>query len=139
MKKVIGMVVSNKMQISVVVAVDRLFHHKVFNRYVKRTSKFMDHDENNLCNITDRISIVRLDSSRTLSKRKNWVVAEIIKKAHIYVMSSATAAISSSSSLSSSESPNDSSKHSTEDRIVDLLGEIHDGVENYSNEFVQFG
>lgn len=58
MKQVVGMVVSNKMQKSVVVAVDRLFHHKVYNRYVKRTSKFMAHDENNLCNIGDRVSVV---------------------------------------------------------------------------------
>ncbi|KAF5750181.1 30S ribosomal S17 [Tripterygium wilfordii] len=54
MKSVVGMVVSNKMQKSVVVAVDRLFHHKIYNRYVKRTSKFMAHDEKNECNIGDR-------------------------------------------------------------------------------------
>ncbi|XP_034695302.1 30S ribosomal protein S17-like [Vitis riparia] len=82
MKPVVGMVVSNKMQKSVVVAVDRLFHNKLFNRYVKRTSKFMAHDEHNLCNIGDR---VRLDPSRPLSKHKHWVVAEILKKARIYV------------------------------------------------------
>ncbi|KAF9679879.1 hypothetical protein SADUNF_Sadunf06G0061500 [Salix dunnii] len=87
MKSVVGMVVSNKMQKSVVVAVDRLFHHKLYNRYVKRTSKFMAHDENNLCNIGDR---VKLDPSRPLSKRKNWVVAEILKKARIYVPPSAS-------------------------------------------------
>ncbi|XP_054784426.1 uncharacterized protein LOC129291204 [Prosopis cineraria] len=86
MKQVIGTVVSNKMQKSVVVAVDRLFHHKLYNRYVKRTSKFMAHDENNVCNIGDR---VRLDTSRPLSKRKHWIVAEIIKKARIYVAPSA--------------------------------------------------
>ncbi|KAL9377335.1 hypothetical protein Peur_031455 [Populus x canadensis] len=86
MKSVVGMVVSNKMQKSVVVAVDRLFHHKLYNRYVKRTSKFMAHDENDLCNIGDR---VRLDPSRPLSKRKHWVVAEILKKARIYVPTSA--------------------------------------------------
>lgn len=55
MKPVVGMVVSNKMQKSVVVAVDRLFHHKLYNRYVKRTSKFMAHDEHNECNIGDRV------------------------------------------------------------------------------------
>ncbi|XP_027336891.1 uncharacterized protein LOC113850526 [Abrus precatorius] len=82
MKQVVGMVVSNKMQKSVVVAVDRLFFHKVYNRYIKRTSKFMAHDEQNSCNIGDR---VRLDPSRPLSKRKHWVVAEILKKARIYV------------------------------------------------------
>lgn len=60
MKQVIGMVVSNKMQKSVVVAVDRLFHHKVYNRFVKRTSKFMAHDEHNLCNIGDRVSNLNL-------------------------------------------------------------------------------
>lgn len=56
MKPVVGVVVSNKMQKSVVVAVDRLFHHKVYNRYVKRTSKFMAHDETDECNIGDRVS-----------------------------------------------------------------------------------
>lgn len=55
MKSVVGVVVSNKMQKSVVVAVDRLFHNKLYNRYVKRTSKFMAHDENNQCNIGDRV------------------------------------------------------------------------------------
>ncbi|KAG1364413.1 30S ribosomal protein S17-like [Cocos nucifera] len=82
MKSVVGIVVSNKMQKSVVVAVDRLFHHKLYNRYVKRTSKFMAHDENDDCNIGDR---VRLDPSRPLSKRKHWVVAEILRRAKIYV------------------------------------------------------
>ncbi|KAH7849982.1 hypothetical protein Vadar_025920 [Vaccinium darrowii] len=70
MKPVVGMVVKNKMQKSVVVAVDRLFHHKLYNRYVKRTSRFMAHDEHNQCNIGDR---VRLDPSRPLSKHKNWI------------------------------------------------------------------
>jgi small subunit ribosomal protein S17 len=55
MKPVVGVVVSNKMQKSVVVAVDHLFHHKVYNRYVKRTSKFMAHDEEDACNIGDRV------------------------------------------------------------------------------------
>ena len=54
------MVVSNKMQKSVVVAVDRLFYHKLYDRYVKRTSKFMAHDENNLCNIGDKVSSMNL-------------------------------------------------------------------------------
>ncbi|KAE8666554.1 30S ribosomal protein S17 [Hibiscus syriacus] len=82
MKSVVGVVVSNKMQKSVVVAVDRLFHNKLYNRYVKRTSKFMAHDEKDQCNIGDR---VKLDPSRPLSKRKHWVVAEILKKARIYM------------------------------------------------------
>ncbi|CAK9144655.1 unnamed protein product [Ilex paraguariensis] len=94
MKPVVGMVVSNKMQKSVVVAVDRLFHHKIYNRYVKRTSKFMAHDEHNHCNIGDR---VRLDPSRPLSKHKHWVVAEILKKARIYTPPSVVAKTDSSS------------------------------------------
>ncbi|XP_006659456.1 30S ribosomal protein S17 [Oryza brachyantha] len=81
MKPVVGIVVSNKMQKSVVVAVDRLFHHKMYNRYVKRTSKFMAHDETNDCSIGDR---VRLDPSRPLSKNKHWVVAEILRRAKVY-------------------------------------------------------
>ena len=60
MKQVVGMVVSNKMQKSVVVAVDRLFHHKLYNRYVKRTSKFMAHDEQNQCNIGDRVCLLHI-------------------------------------------------------------------------------
>ncbi|XVE75186.1 hypothetical protein DITRI_Ditri12bG0075400 [Diplodiscus trichospermus] len=93
MKSVVGVVVSNKMQKSVVVAVDRMFHNKLYNRYVKRTSKFMAHDENNQCNIGDR---VKLDPSRPLSKRKNWVVAEILKKARIYTPPSVDTAANAS-------------------------------------------
>ncbi|KAK4268516.1 hypothetical protein QN277_025166 [Acacia crassicarpa] len=99
MKQVVGTVVSNKMQKSVVVAVDRLFHHKLYKRYIKRTSKFMAHDENDVCNIGDR---VRLDPSRPLSKQKHWIVSEIIKKARIYVPPSAPV---TKESGSSSEAP----------------------------------
>ncbi|KAI3447275.1 hypothetical protein Pfo_003940 [Paulownia fortunei] len=98
MKPVVGMVVSNKMQKSVVVAADHLFHHKLYNRYVKRTSKFMAHDEHDQCNIGDR---VRLDPSRPLSKRKHWVVAEILKKARIYVPPSLRKDVSSPDDVSS--------------------------------------
>ncbi|CAN8258837.1 unnamed protein product [Cochlearia groenlandica] len=97
MKPVIGTVVSNKMQKSVVVAVDRLFHNKLYNRYVKRTSKFMAHDDKNECDIGDR---VKLDPSRPLSKRKNWIVADIIKKARIYSPQAAAAALSFSAAKS---------------------------------------
>ncbi|CAN0899025.1 30S ribosomal protein S17 [Linum grandiflorum] len=69
------------MQKSVVVGVDRLFHNKVYNRYVKRTSKFMAQDEKDACNIVDRVS-----------KHKRWIVADILKKTRIYVPPSAAAA-----------------------------------------------
>ncbi|XWS68871.1 hypothetical protein CRYUN_Cryun04dG0131000 [Craigia yunnanensis] len=102
MKSVVGVVLSNKMQKSAVVAVDRLFHNKLYNRYIKRTSKFMAHDENDQCNIGDR---VKLDPSRPLSKRKHWVVAEILKKARIYtpplVDTAANASIKNEAPLSS--------------------------------------
>ncbi|MBA0566518.1 hypothetical protein Golob_011328 [Gossypium lobatum] len=93
MKSVVGIVVSNKMQKSVVVAVDRLFHYERYNRYVKRTSKFMAHDEKDECNIGDR---VKLDPSRPLSKHKHWVVAEILKKARIYTPPSVDTAANAS-------------------------------------------
>ncbi|KAJ7539084.1 hypothetical protein O6H91_11G076700 [Diphasiastrum complanatum] len=81
MKPVIGIVVSNKMQKSVVVAVDRLWKHPLYKKTVKKTSKFMAHDENNDCNIGDQ---VRLDPSRPLSKRKHWIVGDILKRVKIY-------------------------------------------------------
>ncbi|KAE8774681.1 30S ribosomal protein S17 [Hordeum vulgare] len=68
MKPVVGIVVSNKMQKSVVVAVDRLFHNKVYNRYVKRTSKFMAHDEAETCNIGDRVRT----HDRPVWSRPSW-------------------------------------------------------------------
>ncbi|KAK3006414.1 hypothetical protein RJ639_016680 [Escallonia herrerae] len=86
MKPVVGVVASNKMQKSVVVQVERLFHHKLYNRYVTRKSRFIAHDEHNECNVGDR---VRLDPSRPLSKHKHWIVAEILKKARIYLPPSA--------------------------------------------------
>ncbi|CAN0910555.1 30S ribosomal protein S17 [Linum grandiflorum] len=101
MKSVVGVVVSNKMQKSVVVAVDRLFHNKVYNRYVKRTSKFMAHDADDACNIGDR---VKLDPSRPLSKHKRWVVADILKKARIYTPPSAANPPASELAASSSTS-----------------------------------
>ncbi|THG09065.1 hypothetical protein TEA_017055 [Camellia sinensis var. sinensis] len=75
MKLLVGMVVSNKMQKSVVVAVDRLFHHKLYNRYVKRTSKFMAHDEHNLCNIGDRESDAESLWDRTGYLASFWAFA----------------------------------------------------------------
>ncbi|XP_062192332.1 uncharacterized protein LOC133895829 [Phragmites australis] len=88
MKPVVGTVVSKKMRKSVVVAVHHLFHYKLYNRYVTRTSKFMAHNEADDCNIGDR---VRLDPSRPLSKHKHWVVAEILRRVKVHVPPYATA------------------------------------------------
>lgn len=79
MKPLVGMVVSNKMQKSVVVAVDRLFHNKLYNRYVKRTSKFMAHDENNQCNIGDRVRVsFPRPSSLSLSLSASLIYHQLI-------------------------------------------------------------
>ena len=74
----VGRVVSDKMQRSVTVAVDRLVTHPIYRKTIRRTSKFMAHDENNECHIGDKVRIVE---SRPLSKRKRWVVDEILERA----------------------------------------------------------
>jgi small subunit ribosomal protein S17 len=71
-----GVVVSNKMQKTVVVAVESLVKHKMYQKYIKRTSKFLAHAENAL-NVGDRVVI---EESRPLSKRKRWAVREVIAK-----------------------------------------------------------
>ena len=72
-----GVVVSNKMQKTVVVAVENLVKHGMYQKYIKRTSKFLAHAENAL-NVGDRVVI---EESRPLSKRKRWAVREVIEKA----------------------------------------------------------
>ncbi len=74
----VGIVVSNKMDKTVVVRVDRYLLHPMYKKFVRKTKKFMAHDENNTCNIGDRVRIVE---SRPLSRRKRWIVTEIIEKA----------------------------------------------------------
>jgi small subunit ribosomal protein S17 len=72
-----GVVVSNKMQKTVVVAVENVVKHGMYQKYIKRTSKFLAHSEND-CNIGDRVLI---EETRPLSKRKRWNVREVIDKA----------------------------------------------------------
>ena len=72
-----GVVVSNKMQKTVVVAVENLVKHGMYQKYIKRTSKFLAHAENAL-NVGDRVVI---EESRPLSKRKRWAVREVVEKA----------------------------------------------------------
>ena len=73
-----GIVVSDKMDKSVVVAVKRLVEHPVYKKVIRRTSKFMAHDEKNECVVGDKVLIV---ATRPLSKRKRWRVKNIIEKA----------------------------------------------------------
>lgn len=73
-----GVVVSNKMQKTVVVAVENRVMHPMYQKYVSRTSKFLAHCENNDCNIGDRVVI---EETRPLSKRKRWNVREVTSRA----------------------------------------------------------
>ena len=73
----VGAVVSDKMQKTVVVRVDRLVRHTKYRRYVRRTSKFMAHDELG-ATIGDKVRIVE---TRPMSARKRWRVIEIVQKA----------------------------------------------------------
>lgn len=77
-KERIGVVVSNKMQKSIVVRVDRKMKHPKYGKFILRSKKFIAHDENNECNIGDT---VRIMETRPLSKRKNWRLVEIVEKA----------------------------------------------------------
>ena len=74
----IGRVVSNKMQKSITVAVDRQVKHPIYGKFITKTSKLMAHDENNDANIGD---MVRIMSTRPLSKNKSWRLVEIVEKA----------------------------------------------------------
>jgi small subunit ribosomal protein S17 len=78
-KKVrVGTVVSDKMDKTVVVSVESLKKHPVYQKYVKRSKKFKVHDAKNECNIGD---IIRFVETRPLSKEKSWKMIEIIEKA----------------------------------------------------------
>jgi small subunit ribosomal protein S17 len=74
----VGVVVSNKMQKTVVVAVESLVKHAMYQKYIKRTSKFLAHSEQDGLNVGDRVLI---EETRPLSKRKRWNVREILEKA----------------------------------------------------------
>ncbi|HKM18019.1 MAG TPA: 30S ribosomal protein S17, partial [Limnochordia bacterium] len=74
----VGVVVSDKMDKTVVVAVRRDVRHPLYGRIVRKTVKFKAHDENNECKIGDR---VRIMETRPLSKDKRWRVMEIVEKA----------------------------------------------------------
>lgn len=76
-KERVGLVVSNKMDKSIVVKVERRVKHLIYGKFVTKTTKFIAHDENNDCNIGDTVRIVE---TRPLSKRKNWRLVEIIER-----------------------------------------------------------
>ena len=74
----VGKIVSNKMDKTVVVAIEDNVKHPLYKKIIKNTIKLKAHDENNTCNVGDRVLIME---TRPLSKDKNWRVVEIIEKA----------------------------------------------------------
>ena len=74
----IGVVISNKMGKSIVVAVKRKVKHPIYGKFINSTKKLMAHDEENTCNIGDT---VRISETRPLSKNKTWRLVEIIERA----------------------------------------------------------
>jgi len=74
----VGTVVSDGMDKTVIVLVERLVKHKFYKKYIRRRSKFAAHDENNASRVGDKVLIIQ---SRPLSKTKRWRVSEIVEKA----------------------------------------------------------
>nr|YP_010471315.1 30S ribosomal protein S17 [Sargassum confusum]QXI87597.1 ribosomal protein S17 [Sargassum muticum]UEP18091.1 ribosomal protein S17 [Sargassum kjellmanianum]UVW81635.1 30S ribosomal protein S17 [Sargassum siliquastrum]AZJ16092.1 30S ribosomal protein S17 [Sargassum confusum]UVF63273.1 30S ribosomal protein S17 [Sargassum confusum] len=74
----LGIVISDRMQKSVVVAVEYRYKHQFYSKIVVRTKRYLAHDEENNCNIGDEVIV---EESRPLSKRKRWIVKKILNKA----------------------------------------------------------
>ena len=77
-RQLVGTVISNKMDNTVVVVVERLVKSKLYHKYIRRSSKFAAHSEGHACQIGDRVLITE---SRPLSRRKRWRVSQIVEKA----------------------------------------------------------
>jgi len=77
-KERIGVVISNKMDKSIVVEIERREKHPIYGKFIKKTNRFMAHDEKNECNIGDT---VRIMETRPMSKNKCWRLVEIIERA----------------------------------------------------------
>lgn len=79
-RTVTGKVVSDKMQKSIIVSVERSFPHPLFGKYVRRSTKLHAHDENNSARLGD---IVTIQETRPLSKTKTWKLVEIVEQAKV--------------------------------------------------------
>ena len=77
-KERIGIVASSKMDKSIIVAIERKVKHALYGKFVKKTTRFTAHDEENTCNEGDTVKIME---TRPLSKSKNWRLIEIIERA----------------------------------------------------------
>ena len=76
-KTKVGRVVSNKMDKTIVVAIVDSIRHPLYKKIIKRTVKFKAHDENNVCNIGDRVEVME---TRPISKDKRWRLVEVLNK-----------------------------------------------------------
>ena len=79
-KTMVGKVISNKMDKTIVVAVEKNVRHKLYGKFVKKTYKLNAHDEKNECNVGDRVKVME---TRPLSKDKRWRLVEVVEKAKI--------------------------------------------------------
>ncbi len=77
-KEIVGVVTSSKMDKSITVLVERRLKHPIYGKYIRKSKKFMAHDETNDCNEGDKVRIIE---SRPLSRRKRWNLVEIIERA----------------------------------------------------------
>ena len=77
-KSFVGLVESNKMEQTITVRVSRLVKHKIYGKYIKRSTKLLAHDPENVCNIGDKVKVT---ATRPLSKQKRWRLIEVVQKA----------------------------------------------------------
>jgi small subunit ribosomal protein S17 len=77
-RTIVGKVVSNKMDKTIVVQVERKIKHPLYGKYIRRSSKMYAHDDKNVCNVGD---VVKIGNSRPISKTKHWVLVEVLEQA----------------------------------------------------------
>ena len=77
-RQISGFVSSSSMDKTISVVVERRIKHPIYGKYMKKTKKFMAHDENNECNVGDKVKIIE---SRPLSRKKRWNLVEILERA----------------------------------------------------------
>ena len=76
-KSLIGTVISNNMDKTIVVTIERIVKHSVYGKYIRRTSKCYAHDPQNKCQVGD---VVRVEESRPLSRKKRWQLVEVLDR-----------------------------------------------------------
>ena len=77
-KTFVGVVESNRMDKTIVVRIERLVKHRIYKKYIKRSTKLTAHDPENTCNIGDKVSVT---ATRPLSKSKRWRLVEVMERA----------------------------------------------------------